>query len=272
MDPAALDRMVAVDRADGRLPWVVAAAAGTIDTGAVDPVGAIAEVAERHGIWLHVDAAYGGFFLLTEAGRRLMAGIERADSVVLDPHKTLFVPFGSGMLLVRDGGLLAATHRYEASYLQDARKAQMELSPADLSPELSRPFRALRMWLPLMVHGVAPFRAALEEKHLLARYFHREAARRGFWVGPEPELSVAVYRHVPARLRGDDSPEAAAETDRVNERLVEAIRRDGRVFVSATRLEGRYTLRLAVVVFRTHRATIDRLLAVLDEQVQALGR
>lgn len=272
MVPETLDDLVAADRASGLRPWLVVASAGTTDVGAVDPLAAIGAVARRHGLWFHVDAAYGGFFALTARGRALMAGIEASDSVVLDPHKSLFLPYGSGVVLVRDGRLLAATHHYEANYMQDARKVADELSPADLSPELTRPFRALRLWLPLMIHGVAPFRAALEEKHLLARWFRTELERRGFWVGPEPELSVVVYRYIPERMRAPGAVVDWDAVDRYNEQLVEAIRRDGRVFISSTRLDGRFTLRIAVVVHRTHKATIDTALAVLDELVDRLGR
>ena len=160
------------------------AAAGTTDTGAVDPLDAIATIAERERCWFHVDAAYGGFFLLTEHGRQLLRGIERSDSVVLDPHKGLFLPYGAGIVLVRDAQPLAAAHDYAGAYMQDAEREPGEISPADVSPELSKHFRALRMWLPLMLLGTRPFRAALEEKLLLARYFHEEIAGARLRGGP----------------------------------------------------------------------------------------
>ena len=267
-----LDRMIAADQAAGLKSWVVVASAGTTDVGAVDPLDAIADVTDRYDVWYHIDGAYGGFFALTGHGRTILKGMERSDSVVLDPHKSLFLPYGSGMLLVRDGERLAGTHHYEAHYMQDAKKATDERSPADLSPELTRPFRALRLWLPLMIHGVAPFRAALEEKCLLARYFREEIAKRGFWVGPEPDLTVVVYRYVPERMRTPDAVIDWAIVNSYNEQLVEAVRRDGRVFVSSTQLDGKFTLRVAVVVHRTHLSHIDTTLAVLDEMVERLGR
>ncbi len=272
MRPEALDRQMTEDRDAGLYPWVVVASAGSTDAGAVDPLEAIGEVARSHRAWYHVDGAYGAFFVLTAEGARLLRGMERSDSIVLDPHKTLFLPYGSGIVLVRDGEQLRTTHHFEASYLQDAAVARDELAPAELSPELTRHFRALRLWLPLMVHGLAPFRAALEEKMLLARWFRREVAKLGFWVGPEPELSVTVYRYVPERYRGDGSAEALAAVDRYNADLQEAVRRDGRVFISSTRLDGRFTLRLAVVVFRTHLDTLRTLLEVLETGVARLGR
>ncbi len=191
--PEALAEAIADDRARGLRPWLIVAAAGTTDVGAVDPLAAAADIAARERCWLHVDAAYGGFFLLTDAGRRALQGIERSDSVILDPHKGLFLPWGSGIVLVRDVATLRASHASRAHYMQDA-SAWSELSPADVSPELSKPFRALRMWLPLVLLGVAPFRAALEEKLLLARYAHQRLREAGFSVGPEPEL---LDRHLP---------------------------------------------------------------------------
>ncbi|HEX6668445.1 MAG TPA: pyridoxal-dependent decarboxylase [Gemmatimonadales bacterium] len=259
MRPEALAAAIVADRAAGRRPWLVVASAGTTDTGAVDPLDAIATVAEREGCWFHVDAAYGGFFLLTEQGRSLLRGIERSDSAVLDPHKGLFLPYGSGVVVVRDAAPLVAGHNYTGSYMQDARTDASELSPADVSPELSRHFRALRMWLPLALVGTAPFRAALEEKLLLARYFHRAIERAGFEVGPKPDLSIVTYRWAPPGV----SLERANE---INKAIVDGARRDGRVFLSSTMLEGRFTLRMAALAFRTHRRTVDLAVQVLREQ------
>jgi aromatic-L-amino-acid/L-tryptophan decarboxylase len=264
MRPEALADAVRQDRGRGLRPWLIIAAAGTTDTGAVDPLADIATVAERERCWFHVDAAYGGFFLLTEQGRRALAGIERSDSAVLDPHKGLFLPYGAGIVLVRDARKLAATHSYSGHYMQDAMQEPEEISPADLSPELSKHFRALRMWLPLRLIGTGPFQAALDEKLLLARYFYREVQRFGFEVGPYPDLSVVIFRLVPPGA-------SLEEVNRINQAIVDAVRRDGRVFLSSTMLDGRFTLRLAVLAFRTHRSTIDLALRILCEQA-GLGR
>ena len=263
MRPDALAADMAADRTRGLRPWLVVAAAGTTDTGAVDPLEAIATVARREQAWFHVDAAYGGFFLLTEEGRRLLRGLEQSDSVVLDPHKGLFLPYGSGIVVVRDAAPLAAAHSYAGHYMQDAVREPEEVSPADVSPELSKHFRGLRMWLPLILLGTRPFRAALEEKLLLARYFRAEVRALGFEVGPEPELSVVTFRWAPPGV----APDAA---DELNQRIVDGVRRDGRVWLSSTMLDGRFTLRLVALSFRTHRRTIDLALRVLDEQVRAL--
>ncbi|AKS40432.1 pyridoxal phosphate-dependent decarboxylase family protein [Wenzhouxiangella marina] len=246
----ALCEQIERDRAEGLEPWMVLASAGTTNTGSVDPLEAIASIAGEQGLWFHVDAAYGGFFLLTEAGRQRMRGIERADSVVMDPHKTLFLPYGCGVVLVRDGERLRASHSGQADYLQDTMIAMDEASPADLSPELTRHFRGLRLWLPLQVLGLAPFRAALEEKLLLARYFRQRMIEGGrFEVGPEPDLSVVTFR--------------LPEGDAANQALMNALLDDGRVFLSSTRLDGRYTLRLAAVCHRTHRRDVDEMVDVL---------
>ncbi|HEU4881449.1 MAG TPA: aminotransferase class I/II-fold pyridoxal phosphate-dependent enzyme [Longimicrobium sp.] len=265
MRPDALAAAIAADRAAGLRPWLVVAAAGATDTGAVDPLDALADVAQREGCWLHVDAAYGGFFMMTEQGRAVLAGIERSDSVVLDPHKSLFLPWGAGMVLVRDVGALADAHAGTGSYMQDALRADPgEVSPADVSPELSKPWRALRMWLPLVLLGTAPFRAALEEKLLLARYFYDEAGALGFEMGPQPDLSIVTFRWAPAGMD-------LARANAVNEAIVEAVRADGRIFLSSTMLDGRFTLRMAALSFRTHRRTIDLALEILSEQLALVG-
>lgn len=261
MRPHALAEAVDADVAAGLRPWLVVATAGTIDTGAVDPVDAIADVADAHGLWLQVDAAYGGFFLVTDHGRRLLAGIERSRSVVMDPHKGLFLPFGSGALVVREERELAYAHRYSAEYLSDARAAGGVFSPSDLSLELSRPFRALRLWLPLKVFGLAAFRAALDEKLLLARYVHARLTDMPGWeVGPEPELSVVTFRYQPARGDAND----------FNRRLVGAVYADGRTVISGTDIDGRYTLRLAVLHYRSHLDDVEVLLDVLAREARRL--
>jgi glutamate/tyrosine decarboxylase-like PLP-dependent enzyme len=261
MKAEALARLIAEDRGRGLLPFLVVASAGTTDTGVVDPIEEVAAICKEAGLWLHVDAAYGGFFLLCEEGRRALGRLDGADSVVMDPHKTLFLPYGSGAVLVRDRTALLESHHYTAHYMQDARSARDEWSPADLSPELTKHFRGLRLWLPLLLHGLAPFRAALEEKMLLARYFHERLTERpGFEVGPYPDLSVVIFRYRPK----------SGDRDHFNRKLVEAIHRDGQVFLSSTILDGRFTLRCAVVSFRAHLETIDRTLDILDREVRRL--
>lgn len=263
MNPDALESLIRADRDSGLDPWLVVASAGTTNTGSVDPLDAIADVAEHHNLWFHVDGAYGAFFALCKPGRRVLIGMDRSDSLVMDPHKTLFLPYGTGAILVRDRSTLLASHHEGATYMQDTIDASEELSPADLSPELTRHFRGLRLWLPLKLMGVAPFRAALEEKMLLARYFHdRLRLCDGFEVGPPPELSVATYRYIPSR----------GDADAFNHALAGAIQRDGRVFISTTRLNGRFTLRLAVGVFRTHLDAIEQTIDILVQTAARIAK
>ena len=223
---------------------------------------AIADVAERERCWLHVDAAYGGFFLLTEQGCGAQ-GIERSDSVVLDPHKGLFLPYGSGIVVVRDAAPLIAGHNYTGSYMQDARADASELSPADVSPELSRHFRALRMWLPL-----APPAPPRSERRWRSSCCSRvtstgRSRARGSRLGPAPDLSVVTYRWAPPGV-------SLEQANAMNKAIVDGALNDGRVFLSSTMLEGCFTLRMAALAFRTHRRTIDLAVQVLREQVAAL--
>lgn len=263
MDALALRERIRADRKAGLRPFLIIGSAGTTNTGAIDPLDDLADLAAEHSSWFHVDAAYGGFFMLLDELRERFAGIERSDSLVIDPHKSLFLPYGTGALLVRDGRLLFEAHHYTAHYMQDALQSTDELSPADLSPELTRHFRGLRMWLPLVVHGTAPFKAALREKRLLMDYFRpRIRELPAFIVGPEPALSVTIYR-----LETRDP----AHADAANHQLAEAIRADGRLFVSTSVIDDRVFLRLAIVSVRTHLGHIDLLLSLLREKGREVG-
>jgi len=254
MNVAALRARVRADRAEGLRPFLLVGTAGTTDTGALDPLAALADVAEEESLWFHVDAAYGGAFVLVDALRPRFAGLERADSIVVDPHKGLFLPYGTGAVLVRDARHLAPSHAHRGAYLQDATDLFDEPSPADLSPELTRHFRGLRMWLPLVLHGVARFRAALHEKHLLALYFRERAVALGFEVGPAPDLSVVLFRWAPAD----------GDANGFNRALLGHVLDDGRVFLSSTTIDGVFWLRVAILCFRTHRDRVDHVLGVLE--------
>lgn len=256
MQADALDEMIQVDLREGRKPFLVVASAGTTDTGAVDPIEAIADIAEAHGLWYHIDAAYGGFFILCEEGRSLLKGLERSDSIVMDPHKGMFLPYGIGICVVKNGQKLADSHHYSASYLLDALEFQDEASPADLSPELTKHFRGLRMWLPMKLHGLAPFRAGAEEKLWLARYFWDRLPELEYCErGPFPDLSVVLYRFTPPGI----------DPNIFMDRLGKNVLADGRVFISSTRINGDYYLRMVSLAFRTHRDTIDKALEMLKE-------
>lgn len=245
------------DKAAGLIPFLVVASAGTTDVGAIDPLVDIGAIARDHGLWYHIDAAYGGFFILTDEGKEKLKGLDMANSLIIDPHKGLFLPYGLGVVLVKDVESLKKAFAFNASYMQDAFAAPEEYSPAELSPELTKHFRGLRLWLPLKLHGIAPFRACLEEKLLLAKYFHTEVRKLGFETAVEPELSVVAYRYVPRTGDAND----------FNKRLLETVVADGRVFISSTMLDGKFMLRFACLSFRTHLKTVDTLLEVLKTAV-----
>ena len=258
MSAAALAAALEEDVAAGLCPWLVIASAGTVDTGVIDPLAEIADLCRRHGAWFHVDGAYGGLFALCDEGRARLAGIEQADSVALDPHKTLFLPYGTGAVLVRDRAHLLGSFSAVADYIRPLGESEVGPSPADLSPELTRHFRALRLWLPLQLAGIAAFRAAQEEKLALARYAHaRLTELDGFEVGPPPDLSVVAFRY-----RADDA---------FNERLLRHIQDEGRVMLSGTRIDGRFTLRCAILCFRTHLEHVDDMIDALVRGVSAIS-
>lgn len=255
MDCEALRDHIQEDRDAGLKPWLIAATAGTTDAGAVDPLDAIADIALEFGLWMHVDAAYGGAFALCDAGRERLFGIARSDSLVLDPHKGFFLPCGIGVVLVRDGQKLFDAYHARGTYMQDVA-GDTERSPCDYSAELTRPFRALRFWLPFKVHGSRAFAAALAEKLLLAEYFYDEVAKiRGIEPGPRPDLSVVTFRY---RLEHGDS-------DRASRALLDAIQKDGRVFLTSTTIAGRFTIRMAILTYNTHLEDVELALQVIQE-------
>ena len=248
-----LERLIAEDRSKNLQPWMVFASAGTVNTGAIDPLAEIARIAKDEGLWMHVDGAYGAFFVLTDSARASLEAMALADSVVLDPHKGLFLPYGCGAVLVKDGNVLrqafAATH----SYLSDVEHE--EPSPSSYSPELTRHFRALRLWMSLKVHGLERYRAALEEKVLLARLaWERLRAMPRIDAGREPELSCVAFR---VRDEGDEP----------TRRMLDRILARGRVHMSSTVLGGKLTIRLCVLCFRSHRADLDEALQEIAREV-----
>lgn len=263
LDPRALEALVRRDRERGLRPFLVVTAAGTTNTGAVDPLDAVADVCEALQLWHHVDGAYGGAFVLCEEGRRRLAGIERADSITFDPHKGMFLPYGTGCLLVRDGEALRRAHSVTAAYLQDFEVDGAPPSPSDYGPELSRDYRGLRVWLPLALHGAGPFRAALEEKLQLAEFFAERVRDMGLQLVDWPQLSVIAFR---LPREPGESLERANERNR---RWLAAINGRRRVYLSSTTLpssEGPVvTLRACVLSFRTHAEHIERALADLRD-------
>lgn len=259
----ALEDAIVADRARGLRPFLVVGSGGTTNTGAVDDLSRLADVAERHGLWFHVDAAYGGFFLLTDRGREVLRGIDRADSVVLDPHKGLFLPYGTGALVVKDGEALRRAHAVHAEYLPPAADGAVDpllVDFSEYSPELSRGFRGLSVWLPLKLHGIGVFRRNLDEKLDLARRAHgRLAQMKGIAVVAAPELSITAFRAVRPGLDGE------AE-NALNRRLLAAVLSHQRVWLTHTVLDGRFTIRICVLSFRTHADRLDLALDLIERE------
>lgn len=244
--PGAVEEQMEKDLAAGLQPFLLIGTAGTTDTGAVDPLDKLADVAAKYKVWFHVDAAYGGFFILTSKND-LFKGIERADSLIVDPHKSLFLPYGLGAVLVRESDPVLHSNHYAAGYMQDAGNEDLLKSPANLSPELTKHFRGLRLWLPLQLHGVEPFAACLEEKLLLVKYFRHLLQKHQFQVGPEPDLSVTYFWY-PFK----------SDADRKNKLLMSEIHRDGDVFLSSSVIDERFVIRIAILAFRTKLETVER--------------
>jgi len=261
-----LREALARDRAAGLQPFLVCGNAGTTNTGAIDDLVGLADLASAEGLWLHVDAAYGGFFMLTERGRAAMRGIERADSVTLDPHKGLFLPYGSGCLLARDVEDLRRAHSVRADYLPAMQEDPEQVDFCEISPELSRGFRGLRVWLPLTLHGAEPFRCNLDEKLDLARWATRELrAIEGIEIVAEPQLTTVAFRLVRPGL--DDEA-----LDALNEDLLARINAPRRVFLTSTRLAGRFVIRICVLSFRTHLDRLRECLALVRDSVAQPAR
>ena len=262
MSVAALEEALEADVRSGIRPWLVIASGGTVDTGAIDPLPEIAELCRRYGAWFHVDGAYGGLFTLCDEGRELLRGIEQADSIALDPHKTLFLPYGTGAALVRDGRHLTDAFSASGEYIRPLGESEVGPSPADMSPELTRHFRAMRLWLPLQIAGVAAFRAAQSEKLALARYFHQRLSEiDGFDPGPPPDLSVVAFRYLPQ----------SGDADQFTERLLRHLQEEGRVMMSGTRIDGTYYIRCAILCFRTHIEHVDEAIEAIVDGVAALN-
>lgn len=251
--PHSLNAQIMEDKKNGLFPFLVIATAGTTDVGVIDPLDEIATIARKNNLWFHVDAAYGGFFILTSR-KELFHGIEKADSLVVDPHKGMFLPYGLGAVLIKDVEAVLHSNNYQANYMQDAIMEDLSFDPANLSPELTKHFRGMRLWLPLRLHGIKPFIACLEEKLLLTEYFRKRLVEMGFKVGPQPDLSVSYFWF----------PTDKNENE-FNQTLMNYIHDDGRVFFSSTRLNGRFVIRMAILSFRTKIGTIDRALDMIGD-------
>ncbi|TXH21811.1 MAG: aminotransferase class V-fold PLP-dependent enzyme [Chitinophagaceae bacterium] len=252
MDVHHLEEQIKNDVSKHLNPFLVIASAGTTDVGAVDPLDHIADIAHQNNLWFHVDAAYGGFFILSSK-KALLKGIEKADSLVVDPHKGLFIPYGLGAVLVKDSRALLHSNLYTANYMQDALTDDLTMNPANVSPELTRHFRAMRLWLPLQLHGVAPFAACLEEKLLLTQYIRIQLAELGFSLSPDPDLSVSYFWY-PFK----------ENINEWNKKLLQYIHEDGSAYFSSTLINDLFVIRIAILSFRTKLAIINQAVAMIE--------
>ena len=261
LDPDALRTAIASDRAAGLLPISVVANAGTTSTGAVDPLDAVATVAADAGVWLHVDGAYGAPAAADPASRHLFAGLDRADSVCIDAHKWLYAPVDCSALLLHDAAATARAFGAGADdYVRILATQQAETFAFwDHGLELSRRFRALKLWATLRFHGARRLAAAIAEDIRVAAHFaDLVAAADDFELLAGPGLSICCFRHTPTRV-----DEAALDAH--NERILHALQRDGRVYLSNATVDGRFALRACITNFRTTRADAERVLTVVRE-------
>jgi aromatic-L-amino-acid/L-tryptophan decarboxylase len=275
LQPDDLRRAIADDRDAGVIPVAVVASAGTVTTGAIDPLEEIAEICTSEGLWMHVDGAYGGPAVLTDDLRPLFAGIERADSIAFDPHKWLYVPHSAGCVLFRDMTHQLLSFGVLPSYVQqDEELAGHGVDFGVLGPQFSRGFQALKVWVSLLAHGRRAYAARISHDAELARYLGaRVQDHPDLELAAPVGLSICCFRFVPADL--PPGPEAAEYVSRLNNRLMTAIQHDGRAFCSNALLEGRWALRACIVNYRTESQDVDALLAAavelgwrIDQQVR----
>ena len=265
LDASTVAAAMDADVRAGRRPLFVAATAGTTNTGSIDPLDELASLCEERGVWLHVDAAYGGFAALTERGRALLRGIARADSVTLDPHKWLYQPYECGALLVRDDRTLRAAFRMTPDYLQDSEAAAEEVNLSDRGVQLTRSARAIKVWLSLQYFGARAFCEAIDRSLDLAQHVcARVAASDDLELMAPPSLGVVCFRR---RFAGVASGEDDA--DRRNAALVAGLERSGLGLVSSTVLRGRYALRVCVMNHTTTRADVERVMDFFETTLPA---
>ncbi|HVI80429.1 MAG TPA: aminotransferase class I/II-fold pyridoxal phosphate-dependent enzyme, partial [Candidatus Acidoferrum sp.] len=267
-----LDQLVAAiekDQAAGHLPICVVANAGTVATGAFDPLPQISEIAQRYNLWLHVDGAYGGFAALAPSARSLFASVDEADSVALDPHKWLYLPVDCGCILYRDPEAARATFAHEAEYTRVIGQAADEAFAFwDYGPELSRRFRALKVWMLLKGIGLPTLREAVEKDLACARHLQTLVQNsQDFEMLAPVELSIFCFRHLPGKLKHSLAAANSSEREKIqeqldahNERLLLALQRDGGSYLSNARLRGRFSLRGCVMNYRTTPRDMEMLL------------
>ena len=265
MDAALLERAIAADRAAGVQPIAIVATVGTTSSTSVDPVAAIADVAEREGLWLHVDSAYAGPVALIPERRAPFYGWERADSILINPHKWLFTPLDASLLLTRRMPDLRTAFSLVPEYLRTLDRETPVRDFSEYGPQLGRRMRALKVWMIVRAFGLDGLRRRIDRHCELAAEF-------ASWVDAEPDwerlapvpFSTVCFRHVPRSMAGGDHG-AAERTDAHNAAVMDAVNRSGEVFLSHTRLDGRFAIRLAIGNVRTEERHVVRAWELLRE-------
>jgi glutamate/tyrosine decarboxylase-like PLP-dependent enzyme len=253
-----LQRRVAADRTAGCSPFMVIASAGTTNTGAVDPLHEIADYCIAEKLWLHADAAYAGFAALTDEGKRLLSGIERADSLTLDPHKWLFVPFECGCLLVRDTTALTSAFQIMPEYLKDVEPGEEEVNFADRGEQLTRYSRALKVWLSVNYFGTTAIASAIQDAMERARLLEQLVrASKDFEILSPAQFGIVCFRARPSDVHESD-------LDSLNERINARVVSGGRFLISSTRLGGAFSLRMCTLGFRTTMDDIRELFGAIE--------
>jgi len=252
-----LRETIADDRAKGLRPFCVIANAGTTNTGAVDPLSELADVAKHEELWLHIDGAFGAASILCERGRALLRGLERADSISLDPHKWLFQSFECGCVLVRDTAQLKSAFQIKPDYLRDVHRISAEFNPADYGVQLTRSFRALKVWLSLQTFGVAAFREAIARGFELAEIAERELrVRKGWEILSPAQVATVCFRF--------------GDSDELQTQLVDLMMNDGYALLTSTTLRGAVALRLCAINPRTTEQDIFETIERLDKFARKL--
>jgi glutamate/tyrosine decarboxylase-like PLP-dependent enzyme len=264
-----LNARIAADLAEGYQPCAVAVSAGTVNTGAIDPLQEIAEVCRRRGIWFHVDGAYGAPAILTRQYREALAAVALADSVALDPHKWLSIPVEAGLVLVKDAEAMRDAFSLVPPYLRtDGNLTGVGGLPwfSEYGFQQTRGFRALKIWMALKHYGLSGYARMLEEHIDLAHYLHsRVVAAPDLEAMAPPGLSIVCFRYAPAAVRAD-----AARLDAINKALLERIQLSGKAFLSSTVLRGAFVLRACLINYQTQRADLDFLVELVQQEGRTL--
>lgn len=254
MNMDALKAAIAQDRLDGLHPVCVVASAGTVNTGAIDPLTEIADLCEAENLWFHVDGAYGGVGILAEQVAHLYAGIERADSIAIDPHKWLYVPIECGCTLVKDANTMRDTFSLMPSYVRDDGGMPWFM---ELGLQQTRQFKALKLWMTFQHIGINGYRELIARDIDLSSLLQLKIkARENFELIAAGELSITCFRYAPSGV---------GNLDALNQEIITRLQEDGRVFTTGTVLNGQQVIRACIVNFRTQEADLDRLLDVIDE-------